>query len=84
MTRGTLVTRSMANTTGMSQSAVSRIWRAFGLKPHLVDSVKLSPDPLFIETVRDVVGRARSTAPGVLGYRGQANSTLQHPPAMAF
>ena len=49
-------TRSMAAATGMSQSAVSRIWRAFGLKPHLVDSFKLSPDPLFIEKVRDIVG----------------------------
>jgi transposase len=49
-------TRSMAAATGMSQSAVSRIWRAFGLKPHLVESFKLSPDPLFIEKVRDIVG----------------------------
>ncbi len=49
-------TRSMAQATGMSQSAVSRIWRAFGLKPHLVDTFKLSPDPLFVEKVRDVVG----------------------------
>jgi transposase len=49
-------TRSMAKATGMTQSSVSRIWRAFGLKPHLVDSFKLSPDPLFIEKVRDVVG----------------------------
>ena len=49
-------TRSMAKATGMSQSAVSRIWRAFGLKPHLVDSFKLSPDPLFVEKVRDGVG----------------------------
>ena len=49
-------TRSMAQAAGMSQSAVSRIWRAFGLKPHLVDSFKLSPDPLFIDKVRDVVG----------------------------
>ena len=49
-------TRSMADATGMSQSAVSRIWRAFGLKPHLVDEFKLSPDPLFIDKVRDVVG----------------------------
>ena len=40
----------------MSQSAVSRIWRAFGLKPHLVDSFKLSPDPQFIDKVRDIVG----------------------------
>jgi len=49
-------TRSMAAATGMSQTAVSKIWRAFGLKPHLVDEFKLSPDPLFIEKVRDVVG----------------------------
>jgi len=49
-------TRSLAASTGMSQSAVSRIWRAFGLKPHLVDSFKLSPDPQFIDKVRDVVG----------------------------
>ena len=49
-------TRSLAASTGMSQSAVSRIWRAFGLKPHLVDNFKLSPDPLFIDKVRDVVG----------------------------
>ena len=46
----------MAGATGMSQTAVSRIWRAFGLKPHLVDTWKLSTDPLFIEKVRDVVG----------------------------
>lgn len=49
-------TRSMAKDMGMSQSAISRIWRAFGLKPHLVDSFKLSNDPQFIEKVRDVVG----------------------------
>ena len=49
-------TRSMAAATGMSQSAVSRIWQAFALKPHLVDEFKLSPDPLFIEKVHDVVG----------------------------
>jgi transposase len=49
-------TRSMAAATGMSQSAVSRIWRAFALKPHQVESFKLSPDPQFIDKVRDVVG----------------------------
>ncbi|WP_344517906.1 IS630 family transposase [Nocardia seriolae] len=49
-------TRSMAQATGMSQSAVSRIWRAFGLKPHLVETWKLSTDPLFVDKVRDVVG----------------------------
>jgi len=46
---------SMAKATGMSQTAVSRIWRAFGLKPHLVDDFKLSPDPQFIDKTRDIV-----------------------------
>lgn len=49
-------TRSMAAATGMSQSAVSRIWRAFGLKPHAVETWQLSTDPQFIDKVRDVVG----------------------------
>ena len=49
-------TRSMASATGMSQSAGSRIWRAFGLKPHKVEDFKLSPDPQFIDKVRDIVG----------------------------
>jgi len=49
-------TRSMAAATGMSQSAVSRIWRAFGLKPHQTEAFKLSPDPRFIDKVRDIVG----------------------------
>ncbi|RJQ89142.1 IS630 family transposase [Amycolatopsis panacis] len=49
-------TRSMASAAGMSQSAVSRIWRAFGLKPHVIETWKLSTDPQFIEKVRDVVG----------------------------
>ena len=47
---------SMAAETGLSRSTVGRIWRAFSLKPHLVDTFKLSTDPLFIAKVRDVVG----------------------------
>ncbi len=50
-------TRSMAAATGMSQTAISRIWRAFGLKPHQTEAFKLSPDPQFIDKVRDIVGR---------------------------
>ena len=49
-------TRGMARTTGLTQTAVSRIWRAFGLKPHLRETFKLSTDPYFVEKVRDVVG----------------------------
>jgi transposase len=49
-------TRSMARHAGLSQSAVSRIWRAFALAPHRTETFKLSKDPLFIEKVRDIVG----------------------------
>src|SRR5437867_2418987 len=49
-------TRSMAKTCGLSQTAVSRIWRAFALQPHRSETFKLSKDPLFIEKVRDLVG----------------------------
>ena len=49
-------TRTMAQATKLSQSAVSRIWRAFGLQPHRTETFKLSSDPLFIEKVRDIVG----------------------------
>jgi transposase len=49
-------TRSMAERSGMTQSAVSRIWRAFALQPHRTETFKLSKDPLFIEKVRDIVG----------------------------
>ena len=49
-------TRSMAAASGVSPRTVGRIWRAFGLKPHLSESFKLSTDPLFIDKVRDVVG----------------------------
>jgi transposase len=49
-------TRSMARRAGMSQTAVSRIWRAFGLRPHRSETFKLSSDPAFVEKVRDIVG----------------------------
>ena len=49
-------TRSMASHLGLSQSMVSRVWRAFGLAPHKQDSWKLSKDPLFVAKVRDIVG----------------------------
>ena len=49
-------TRRLAAAAGMSQTAVSRIWRAFALRPHRAETFKLSTDPLFIEKVRDIVG----------------------------
>jgi transposase len=49
-------TRDMAKGTGLSQSKISRIWRAFSLAPHRSVTFKLSRDPLFIDKVRDIVG----------------------------
>lgn len=49
-------TRRMATQTGVSRDAVMRIWHAFGLQPHRVETFKLSTDPRFVEKVRDVVG----------------------------
>lgn len=49
-------TRDLAKKSGMSASSVGRIWQAFGLKPWLTDTFKLSSDPQFVDKVRDVVG----------------------------
>src|SRR5258705_1499746 len=49
-------TRLMAEQMGLSQNAIVRIWRAFGLQPHRVENFKFSKDPQFVEKVRDIVG----------------------------
>jgi transposase len=49
-------TRTMARESGLSQTAVSRIWRAFGLQPHRQETFKLSTDPQFVAKTRDIVG----------------------------
>ncbi len=48
--------RALAARTGLSQSTVSRIWRAFGLRPHRSETFQLSNDPLLVDKVRDIVG----------------------------
>jgi len=48
--------RLMAQRAGLSQSAIVRIWHAFGLQPHRVENFKFSKDPQFVEKVRDIVG----------------------------
>src|SRR5438067_8678772 len=48
--------RLMAGKTGLSQTAIVRIWHAFGLQPHRVENFKFSKDPQFVEKVRDIVG----------------------------
>jgi transposase len=49
-------TRTMAHASGLSNATISRIWRAFGLQPHRTETFKLSPDPLLVAKVRDIVG----------------------------
>ena len=49
-------TRDMARQSGLSHSSIGRIWRAFGLKPHMTKTFQLSKDPLLVEKVRDIVG----------------------------
>lgn len=49
-------TRQMADNVGLSRTTIGRVWRAFGLQPHRTESFKLSPDPLLVPKVRDIVG----------------------------
>lgn len=49
-------TRQLAEKVGLSHVTIARIWRAFGLQPHRTKTYKLSPDPLLVEKVRDIVG----------------------------
>jgi transposase len=49
-------TRSMAAATGLSDSSILRIWHAHGLKPHLVETFKVSRDPQFAEKLNAIVG----------------------------
>jgi transposase len=70
-------TRSMASATGMSQSAISRIWRTFGLKPHAVQTWKLSTDPQFVDKVRDVVGLYMSPPENALVLAVDEKSQMQ-------
>lgn len=70
-------TRSMAEECGLSRNAVSRIWRAFGLKPHRTETFRLSTDPLFIEKVRDVVGLYMSPPENALVYCVDEKSQIQ-------
>ena len=49
-------TRTLAEYLGTNASTVARIWQAHGLKPHRVESFKLSNDPHFVEKLQDIVG----------------------------
>jgi transposase len=70
-------TRELARKQGMSQSAVSRIWRAFGLKPDRAGTFKLSNDPLFVEKVRDIVGVYQAAGKGAFVLCVDEKSQIQ-------
>jgi transposase len=69
--------RTMAKASGLSQTAVVRIWRAFGLQPHRAETFKLSTDPLFIDKVRDIVGLYLSPPDRALGLCVDEKSQIQ-------
>lgn len=48
--------RQMAKATGIGQDSVGRIWKTFGVKPHIVNGFKVSKDPMFVEKTKDIVG----------------------------
>lgn len=70
-------TRSMAAHAGLTQTTVSRIWRTFGLKPHLCESFKLSTDPQFVDKVRDVVGLYMNPPDNALVFSVDEKSQIQ-------
>ncbi len=70
-------TRTMAEAIRMSQSAISRIWRAFGLQPQRVETFQLSTDPFFVEKVRDIVGLYLNPPERALVLCGDEKSQVQ-------
>jgi hypothetical protein len=70
-------TRSLAQASGLSRMTINRIWRAFGLQPHRTETFKLSPDPLLIEKVRDVVGLYLSPPDHALVFCVDEKSQIQ-------
>jgi transcriptional regulator with XRE-family HTH domain len=70
-------TRSLAKAVGLSQSAISRIWRAFALQPNQVETFKLSKDPLFIDKVRDIAGLYLNPPDGALVLCADEKSQIQ-------
>src|ERR1700752_4933788 len=69
--------RMLAARPGLSQSTISRIWRAFGLKPHRTESFQLSTDPLLIDKVRDIVGLYLDPPHDALVLCGDEKSQIQ-------
>lgn len=69
--------RKLAERTGLSQTSISKIWRAFKLQPHRIESFTLSNDPYFVEKVRDVVGLYMSPPDNALVFCVDEKSQIQ-------
>jgi transposase len=69
--------KAMAERSGLSKSTIGRIWKKFQLKPHLVDTFKLSTDPLFVEKVYDVVGLYFNPPEGAVVLSADEKSQIQ-------
>jgi hypothetical protein len=66
--------RSAAQETGLSKNPVARMFALFGIQPHRSKSFQLSTDPLFIDKVRDIVGRYQRK-----GTRGRGRASSRSP-----
>jgi transposase/transposase-like protein len=69
--------KTMAERSGLSRSTIGRIWKKFQLKPHRVDTFKLSTDPLFVEKVYDVVGLYFNPPEGAVVLSADEKSQIQ-------
>ena len=70
-------TRTMAAKAGMSHTMIGRIWRTFGLQPHVTQSFKISPDPQLVDKVRDVVGLYRNPPHNAVVFAVDEKSQIQ-------
>jgi transposase len=70
-------TTLMAKETGLNAMVISRIWRAFGLKPHRLETFKLSTDPHFVEKVHEIFGLYMSPPDRALVLRVDEKSQIQ-------
>ena len=70
-------TRTLAEELGVSQSMIHRVWKANGLKPHLVKTFKVSNDPHFEEKLRDVVGLYLNPPENALVFSADEKTSIQ-------
>lgn len=70
-------TRSLAEELGLTQSMVHRVWKANGLKPHLVKTFKISNDPRFEEKLRDVVGLYLNPPENAIVFSADEKTSIQ-------